>query len=167
MPYKDPEMRKKYAAAHYQTNRAERLKAAADYRLTHREEIAATLKRCYERKKDLPEFRERVSSYQKKRRADEYEHVRAIERASYYRNLEKRIASQRSQEGTPERQARCAVRRAIQSGKMPSSRKLLCVVCEKPAREYHHHLGYAREHWLSVVAVCHQCHKDIHYSQIE
>lgn len=54
--------------------------------------------------------------------------------------------------------ARQVVRFAIRSGKLPRPDSRLCHYCPKPAQQYHHHKGYAKEHWLDVVPVCVPCH---------
>lgn len=51
-----------------------------------------------------------------------------------------------------------AVYRAVRAGKMPHASTLPCKECGNPAREYHHHNGYAREHWLDVIPLCIPCH---------
>jgi hypothetical protein len=37
-----------------------------------------------------------------------------------------------------------------------------CPDCGTPAVIYHHHRGYAPEHWLDVVAMCQSCHGKRH-----
>jgi len=59
------------------------------------------------------------------------------------------------------------VSRAIRSGKLPPAKTLKCNECKKTARDYHHHLGYARKHWLDVIPVCRLCHVHLHISQRE
>lgn len=51
-----------------------------------------------------------------------------------------------------------AVYRAVRAGKLSPVRTLLCAKCGNPAKEYHHHNGYGREHWLDVVPLCIPCH---------
>ncbi len=57
--------------------------------------------------------------------------------------------------------ARRQVNHAIQAGELPRPDTLLCAQCGKQAREYHHHLGYAPEHWLDVIPVCSSCNKTL------
>lgn len=57
--------------------------------------------------------------------------------------------------------ARNEVNKAKLSGKLPYPKQLLCVVCGKPANEYHHFKGYDPEHWLDVIAVCRKCHREL------
>jgi hypothetical protein len=54
--------------------------------------------------------------------------------------------------------ARIQVNEAVKYGRMPRAKDLLCVDCLTPAREYDHYLGYAKEHWFDVQAVCRSCH---------
>jgi Protein of unknown function (DUF1778) len=54
--------------------------------------------------------------------------------------------------------AHAAVRRAIVRGELLPATSLPCADCGADATNYHHHLGYAPEHWLAVVAVCGRCH---------
>lgn len=54
--------------------------------------------------------------------------------------------------------ARRAISIAIHSGKLTSARTLKCFHCGARAKEYHHHRGYAVEHWLDVLPLCKRCH---------
>jgi len=56
-----------------------------------------------------------------------------------------------------------ALRKAIRQGRITKPSALPCHDCGKPARQYHHHLGYAHSHWLDVVAVCVSCHHRRHW----
>ncbi len=51
-----------------------------------------------------------------------------------------------------------AVYRNKKNGRLPSPDTLFCEICRRPAQEYHHHLGYNKEHWLDVVPLCRPCH---------
>jgi len=55
-----------------------------------------------------------------------------------------------------------AVNHAIRDGKLPRPDSLLCHYCPKPAKQYHHWKGYEPEHWLDVLPVCRDCHKELH-----
>lgn len=58
----------------------------------------------------------------------------------------------------PERcKAQNAVKKAIKIGELPCPDLLQCS-CGNPAKQYHHHKGYAPEHWLDVIPVCQKCH---------
>lgn len=71
---------------------------------------------------------------------------------------------QRTQEQNhPDRtRARRRVTMAVYRGSMPSAKTLRCVSCAKPAKEYHHYLGYAPEHWYNVIPLCLLCHRLTH-----
>ncbi len=60
-------------------------------------------------------------------------------------------------------QATNAVRKAIDHGSMPKVDSLPCFDCGKPAKHYHHFLGYARTHWLDVRPLCISCHIKCHW----
>jgi hypothetical protein len=40
---------------------------------------------------------------------------------------------------------------------LPRVRNLQCHYCGNRAHQYHHHRGYAPEHWLDVVPACRKC----------
>lgn len=56
--------------------------------------------------------------------------------------------------------ARTTVYRAIKRGNLPHPTILKCEWenCPEQARHYHHYLGYERENWLKVQALCHTHH---------
>lgn len=60
--------------------------------------------------------------------------------------------------------ARMKVHRAVRSGRLSDPNQLACTDCghrgQERRHEYDHHLGYAKEHWLSVEVVCTTCHAD-------
>ena len=55
-----------------------------------------------------------------------------------------------------------AVKYAIRTGKLPRATDRACAHCGEPAAQYHHHKGYAREHWLEVTPLCVRCHRIAH-----
>ena len=55
--------------------------------------------------------------------------------------------------------ARYATNNAITAGKLPRPDTLQCHYCPKPAKEYHHYLGYEAKHALDVVPACKTCHQ--------
>lgn len=59
------------------------------------------------------------------------------------------------------RKAKDVVHGAVRARKLPRPDTFKCD-CGEQAKEYHHHKGYAPEHWLDVVPVCVPCHKKIH-----
>jgi len=56
--------------------------------------------------------------------------------------------------------ARRMVRKAIRSKSLPRPDLRTCEVkeCNNQAVEYHHYAGYDKENWLTVMAVCRDCH---------
>ena len=56
--------------------------------------------------------------------------------------------------------ARDAVRRAVRGGKIQAANLCTCD-CGNIAAEYHHYMGYEKEHRLDVIAVCVRCHARI------
>lgn len=54
--------------------------------------------------------------------------------------------------------ARRAVAHAVAMGSLLNAKSMACHFCGKEAVEYHHHLGYAQEHFLDVVPTCLSCH---------
>lgn len=56
------------------------------------------------------------------------------------------------------RHAHSAVSRAVKRGKLPAANTQKCHYCPGIAKEYHHHNGYDKEHWLDVLPVCKKCH---------
>jgi hypothetical protein len=64
----------------------------------------------------------------------------------------------------PHNLARRAVHKAIAGRRLPHLLDLCCAVCGATATEYHHPRGYAPEHWLDVVALCHRSHMEAHHT---
>ena len=58
--------------------------------------------------------------------------------------------------------AHAAVQAAIAVGTLPPLNQTVCVGCGAASRAYHHHKGYAPEHWLSVEPLCPRCHRRRH-----
>jgi hypothetical protein len=56
--------------------------------------------------------------------------------------------------------ARNAVNYEIKQKRLKHPTDFKCMYCPDNAKEYHHHLGYAKENWLDVVPVCFKCHKE-------
>ena len=58
--------------------------------------------------------------------------------------------------------AKNKVHNTIRAGKLCGPKTLACYYCPKPAEQYHHWRGYDKKHWLDVVPVCKNCHRNIH-----
>ncbi len=61
-----------------------------------------------------------------------------------------------------QRKAQIALTNAIGSGKIKPAKMFNCTYCSKKAEQYHHHLGYAPEHWFDVIPLCRDCHTATH-----
>lgn len=80
----------------------------------------------------------------------------------YKRSKKGQEATKRYHLRYPEKhKAHDAIVYAIKKGKLPRPDTKLCHYCPKPAQEYHHHKGYAQEHWLDVIPVCIDCHNNL------
>lgn len=55
--------------------------------------------------------------------------------------------------------ARNRLNKAIRAGRIPHVTTQVCILCGKPARQYHHYLGYEEAHWYDVQPMCPKCHK--------
>lgn len=94
-----------------------------------------------------PEKVARIHEQQKKYRAQPHAKRLHMERGK------------RSRRRNPNKwRARYAVNDSIRRGDIPSALTLKCAHCGKPAHGYHHYMGYAREHWLTVIPLCFDCH---------
>lgn len=85
-----------------------------------------------------------------------------ISRKRYQQSEKGKATYKRYQIQNPERnKAKSIVKYAVSIGKLPRPDTRLCHYCPKPAQQYHHHKGYAPEHWLDVVPVCIPCHNNL------
>lgn len=66
-----------------------------------------------------------------------------------------------SEQKAIQRKARNFLNGAIRYGRKRPAREFKCDNCGQKAREYHHYLGYEREHWLDVIPLCIKCHREI------
>lgn len=72
-------------------------------------------------------------------------------------------SSRKHQEKYPlKRKAQSCIHSVVSDGKIPPAKDLICKECGNSAKEYHHHLGYEREHWMDVIPLCKKCHRDRH-----
>ena len=62
-----------------------------------------------------------------------------------------------------QQKAAYTVNRAIKKGYLADPKSLPCINCGNQAENYHHHLGYDRNHWLDVQALCKKCHVRAHW----
>jgi hypothetical protein len=101
----------------------------------------------------------------KKYLASEHGKRAGLERQKRYSQTERgkevrRQAAARMRAKYPERdKARKRISQLVADGRLPPARDLACKKCGSNASEYHHHLGYDKEHWFDVIPLCHDCHE--------
>lgn len=74
------------------------------------------------------------------------------------KDVNKRGTLKYRQKNPDSARAQQSVKKAIEHHKLPHPTTLACAYCGQPADQYHHHMGYAREHWRDVVPICAKCH---------
>lgn len=81
-----------------------------------------------------------------------------------YSESHRKEQSERSQQYAKEnphkRAAHMAVKSAVRRKDLPPIKTVQCVICGKPAQDYHH-WSYEPEHWLDVIPVCKSCHRKV------
>ncbi len=88
-----------------------------------------------------------------------------ITKKRYRQSAAGRTADMASKKRYPKRHcARSMVYRRVKSGAIIAPTYLLCIYCTRPAKHWHHHLGYDTEHVLDIIPVCIRCHKCLHIS---
>lgn len=113
---------------------------------------------CFKIKSRLINRRIREND-QKRLKLNEYQRAwRAANRKSV---LETRKKANKKRD-KKHNQARMAVLWSVKLGQLAPVTSLECIRCGVMAQEYHHYLGYEREHWLSVVPLCVTCHTTVH-----
>lgn len=81
------------------------------------------------------------------------------ERDKTYRKKFGSINTKKYRAAYPEKyKARNKVNNAVANAIIPKLENQLCMHCGKQAKEYHHHKGYAPQHWLDVIPLCKPCH---------
>ena len=136
MPRKDPESRDAYNAAYRAAHKAE----ITAWREAHREEKAAY-----------------NAAYCAAHRAE-----RAAYRAAHP-EVDRAVKAQEDAAHPEKRIARNAVNQAVKMGRFPPANTMACHLCgNAQAQEWHHHNGYGPGHEMDVIAVCKQCHTEVH-----
>ena len=80
----------------------------------------------------------------------------------YQQSDKGKLQTKKDHEKYPKRRkARITVANALATNKLIRPSGFYCK-CGNRAQEYHHHLGYAPEHWLAVIPLCLVCHRSIH-----
>ncbi len=112
------------------------------------------------RRKPPEHFKEYIHKYVR----DNLEHRSAIHKAWIEKHPEKNSEyDRRKREKDPDAiRARSLIRNRVYRGKMPKATSLLCSVCNQPASEYHHPLGYIPPNNVIVQPLCHSCHEKAH-----
>lgn len=118
-----------------------------------------TCKSCKKSYDQRPERKAYFKAYEKK--YQQSEHGKAIrrncEQSPKCRAYRKRYQNSSYAHHPNYRKARSKVSHLVKTSKLPRPDTLLCHYCQKPARQYHHYLGYKPEHWLDVVPACQPC----------
>ena len=156
--YRCKECTKQNTKDHYKNNRDECVLKLRIYYQNHREESLRRSKEYH--KAHRAEHNEYNNQYRQTKKGVE---VRKKERDNYRRNHAKELILRARiyRERYPEkRKAHQSLSYAVKTGRLPSASSQKCVVCKTAqAQEYHHHNGYAEDHWLDVIPVCSKCHK--------
>lgn len=81
---------------------------------------------------------------------------------SYHQNQRSASLYKTNSEHRLKVRARGSVNYHIRVGNLLPALSFTCSNCSKcQAQEYHHFLGYEREHWLDVKPVCIPCHRNL------
>ena len=164
MPHKDPEKRKRYLEEYRRKNREKILAQKRRHHAESRERLNAISRQYYRDhideakeyrkeyyKKNAEKYRKRSRNRWASMSPEQKDEARKRVLASHsYKNRDTLYPKQIA--------ARKAVRMAVNSKKLPPANSLFCSACGESARHYHHHLGYAKKHHLSVVPLCARCH---------
>ena len=86
------------------------------------------------------------------------EHTKQYEANLNVRKRRAFLSAERRRKKPAHYRARQFVTNHVQWGKLPRASTLKCIKCNRPANQYHHHKGYAKEYWLDVVPMCQSCH---------
>lgn len=130
------------AKEYCQTEQGRRKKLASNQRYLQSEKGKKAKRRAG---KKYAQTEKGIEARQKHERS---EAGRASQRRNYQRNKHKWTA-------------RSAVHIAIRKGILSHPTQCTCKGCGgRAAQEYHHYLGYEREHHLDVIPLCRECHKE-------
>lgn len=136
-------------------------------------------KENYLRIKDTPEEKERNRTKSIERRKKYGKELRAKERETSrqkwlkikndpealekHREIAKGNSKKSRLRHLEKERARMNLRYRIRTGEMPHPTTVQCTNCDDIAKQYHHHLGYAKKHQLNVIPLCLECHKKEHW----
>lgn len=122
----------------------------------------ATAKRWRESKKGQAyesSQRRKEWRYRYNRSAARKASVKRYEQSEKGQRNRKRIAQRHARRFPEKRKAKDTIQNEVKRGRMPRATELVCANCGSAAEHYHHHLGYAKKHWLDVIPVCAKCHR--------
>lgn len=114
-----------------------------------------------------PMFRAKRNEVTRIWRENNRDHIAEYNARVYAEQPEtKRAAVKASAEKHPDHHhARRAVKNAVRHDEFPPAATMVCEYCqEAQAADWHHHKGYAEEHWLDVIALCTACHGKAHWT---
>ena len=77
------------------------------------------------------------------------------------KRIRQRIIAKYNQQHPEKVEARKAIKYAIRHGNLNPPTDFICNQCPAQAKEWHHYLDYAPEHFLDVIPVCIPCHKKL------
>lgn len=89
-------------------------------------------------------------------------HDRKRDKTEYRKQQKNQAGKKHRLKYEDRRKARQAVKDAVKHGKIPRVKTLTCSMCQaKPAEQYHHYLGYSKEHKLDIIPLCRTCHREV------
>jgi hypothetical protein len=145
---------------YYKNNKTAFSKKHKEYRSLHRQEAADYQREYLKTQRGKEVHKKGQLTFEAKHPGKFNEYVK-----KYRSKFPERIANYHKKyaEAFPNKYiARVAVSSAVLSKKLPPIKTQKCSVCKKrQAQNYHHHLGYEKDHWLDVIPVCSKCHKAI------
>jgi len=148
---------KKASRVYTKRHAEEILKRAKTYYDTNRDKVRDSKKRSYQKHRD--EFLQRQREFRETKEGKEYGQNKWRKYYKKHSEVLIRKGKDRRLENLDKYKARDAINKAVVRGKIPPPSSFICEICkERPAREYHHFLGYAEENRLKVIPVCSKCH---------
>lgn len=130
-----------------------RARAAARQRIYHKSEAGIRLLEKYKQSGKLQQIKRRYYySERGTKRRKEYSQSDAG-RAATRRRIRRYEIKNRQK-----KRAHAALNYAVKAGKLPPAKTHKCTRCTNQASQYHHYLGYEKQHYLDVIALCRRCH---------
>ena len=94
-------------------------------------------------------------------RANNLEKIKKYKKTNLRRNADSGYARR----NRDKRRAEYKVYYEISRGRLSHPTELCCSKCRQQAVLYHHHKGYSINNYLDVIALCKQCHYDVHFKE--